>query len=76
MRGVFLGMALLVPFLLPAQLVRGRVLESEGLPVPRAIIELRQVDGQALLRTSSGPTGAFAMTAPSPGQYTIRERPR
>lgn len=72
MHGVFLLLALTAPALLPAQLVRGRVLESGGNPIPRAIVELRRPTGEVVNRTVSGATGSFALNAPSAGRYSLR----
>ena len=72
MRGAFLILALMVPAILPAQLVRGRVQESGGTPIARAIVELRHPGGDVVVRSTSGPSGAFALTAPAVGRYTLR----
>lgn len=72
MRAVLLFVALAVPALLPAQLVRGRVLEGGGTPIPRAMVELRLPTGQVANRGVTGATGAFAINAPTAGRYTIR----
>ena len=73
MRGVLLMVALVAPGLLPAQMVRGRVLEGgDDTPVPRAIVELRHGNGVVATRGLTGPTGAFAINAPAAGRYTIR----
>jgi hypothetical protein len=72
MRRVLLMLALAVPALLPAQLVRGRVLESGDAAVPRAIVELRSLTGAVANRTVTGPTGSFALNAPTAGRYTLR----
>lgn len=72
MRGVFLTLALIAPALLPAQVLRGRVIEAGGAPVPRALVELRLPDGSVPARTRSGASGAYAIVAPGPGAYRLR----
>jgi hypothetical protein len=72
MRGVFLSLALVAPAIAPAQAVRARVLEEDGTPLPRALVELRRADGTVAARANSGRDGAFAVTAPAPGRYRLR----
>lgn len=58
-----------------AQTIRGMVIDSlTGLPVSDALVTLVGDDGVTRARSLSLDSGAFAITAPAPGRYTIRTK--
>jgi hypothetical protein len=61
--------------LMPLGSLRGRVLDSDGRPVPRVRVELYQVHyaGGAIMTTDS--EGRFSADALMPGAYHLRARP-
>jgi len=71
-----LGLALLslaATFALPAQTVRGRVVDSlSGDPVARGFVVLLDQEGKELARALTTATAEFAIRAPSPGRYRLR----
>ena len=82
-RGIVAILAAIV-LLLPAQraaaqsdasaVVRGQIRASNGEPLPRATVELREVAG-ALVRTArTDESGNFSITAPAPGTWRLRAR--
>jgi hypothetical protein len=58
-----------------SQTIRGTVIDSlTGFPVRDALVTLVGDDGVVRARSLSLDSGAFAMTAPAPGRYTIRTK--
>ena len=58
-----------------SQTIRGTVIDSlTGLPVRDALVTLVGDDGVVRARSLSLDSGAFAMTAPTPGRYTVRTK--
>ena len=58
-----------------SQTIRGTVIDSlTGFPVRDALVTLVGDDGAIRARSLSLDSGAFAMTAPAPGRYTIRTK--
>ena len=55
-----------------AQVVRGRVVLESGLPVPGALVELRDSLRRTLAREATGDDGRFTLRAPGPGTYGLR----
>jgi hypothetical protein len=64
--------ALLLPALLAAQEVRGRVTVSGSAPAPGALVELLDADGRAAASAAADSTGAFRVRAPAAGSYRLR----
>lgn len=61
-----------IPSILPSQLVRGRVVDSEGGSLSHALVELQSTTGQFSTKVVTTGTGLFALTVPAPGSYTVR----
>jgi len=58
---------------LPAQTVRGRVVDSlSGTPVGRGFVVLLDQTGHAVARTLTSGTAEFLIRAPTPGRYRLR----
>lgn len=73
MRVATLLLTLGLPGLLPGQSVRGRVVGGgDSLPIPRAVVELRGVGTTFSARTTTSPSGAFAIAGPRAGRYQLR----
>jgi hypothetical protein len=52
--------------------IRGRVRDSLGVALPRALVTLTGPDGgRRLAKTRSGEDGAFSLAAPSQGEYLL-----
>lgn len=52
--------------------VRGRVSDSLGVALPRAVVTLSSLDGgRSLDKTRSGTDGAFEVRAPAEGDYVL-----
>jgi carboxypeptidase family protein len=68
-----LGASLVVaPALLPAQTVRGRVLDQASRPLVGALVELRDTSGRSIKIVLTAASGGFLIDAPSPGRYRYR----
>lgn len=66
-------LALLLPLPLAAQTVRGTLVEEAGGgPVGSALVLLLDADGKSRAGALTDASGAFAITAPGPGSYTLR----
>jgi hypothetical protein len=64
---------LLLPIALPAQVVRGRVTETNsGVPLAGVVVELLSDSARARAgAVLSAPDGGFALRAPAPGRYVL-----
>ncbi|MFE2373302.1 MFS transporter [Streptomyces sp. NPDC059398] len=51
--------------------VRGHVRDSDGSPVPEAVVTLIDLGGQQLGRTTTGADGAYFVAAPGGGTYVL-----
>ncbi|TDC65857.1 carboxypeptidase-like regulatory domain-containing protein [Streptomyces hainanensis] len=56
----------------PGLVIRGRVRDSLGVALPRAVVTLSGVaGGRHLVKTRSADDGAFAVAAPGHGEYVL-----
>jgi hypothetical protein len=73
MRRVAVLLALLViPGVLQAQAIRGRVFDQARTPLQGALVEIRDGNGKSLQIVLTSPTGAFQSTVPAAGRYWYR----
>jgi len=56
---------------LPAGEIRGRVVDADAAPVGRAIVEVRDANGQSQVAASDG-SGEFSITGIAPGHVIVR----
>ena len=69
---LFLSLGLALPSSAAAQTVEGRILDAQtGEPVRAGVIRLRSSLGSVVNQTESDSLGAYALTAPSPGLYSL-----
>jgi hypothetical protein len=60
------------PSALSAQVVRGRVLDTLGVAVPGALVELSRPGGGSVASGITSPTGVFLLTVSGAGSYRLR----
>lgn len=73
MRVAILLLALGIPGVLSGQQVRGRVVGAgDAVPLPSAVVELRQVGTAFTARTTTSSSGTFLVAGPRTGRYTLR----
>lgn len=70
--GILLALGSLLPATAAAQTVRGRMLESAtGIPVPGALIELRDARDSVVRQALTDDGGRFTLEAPRAGRYRL-----
>jgi|GEM_PF-1269701 len=57
---------------LAAQVVDGKLVETAGAPVARALVSLVDSAGRAVATSQTRADGGFRLTAPGPGTYRVR----
>ncbi len=72
-RLVVVALLALLPCALPAQVVRGRVLDAEaGEPARGAVVSLLTADGRRVAPALVDESGGYLVVAPGPGEYRAR----